>query len=93
MIVLGYDGSKDARAAIEHTGSLLGGQEMTVLTVWEPFLELLTRTSYGSPMAIAPIGIESIDAANQAEALAEPRRVRGWPAWSGWTRRPAQTSG
>jgi nucleotide-binding universal stress UspA family protein len=69
MIVLGYDGSQDARAAIEHAGSLLGGQEMTVLTVWEPLLELLTRTSYGSPMAMAPIDIESIDAANRAGAL------------------------
>ena len=68
MIVLGYDGSKDAHAAIEHAGSLLGGQEMTVVTVWEPFLEVLTRTSYGSPLAMAPIDIESIDAANRAGA-------------------------
>lgn len=68
MIVLGYDGSEDARAAIEHAGTLLGGQEMTVLTVWEPFLELLTRTSYGSAMAMGTVDIESIDAANRAGA-------------------------
>ena len=69
MIVLGYDGSADSRAAIEHAGSLLGGQAATVLTVWEPFLEVLTRTSYGSPMAIGVIDIESIDAANRDGAL------------------------
>ena len=69
MIVLGYDGSEDARAAIEHAGRLLTGQETTVLTVWEPFIEVLTRTSYGGAMAIGTIDIESIDAANRDGAL------------------------
>jgi nucleotide-binding universal stress UspA family protein len=69
MIVLGYDGSEDARAAIEHAGSLLGGQEMTVLTVWEPFIEVLTRTSYGGGMMIGMTETEGIDAANREGAL------------------------
>jgi nucleotide-binding universal stress UspA family protein len=63
--LLCYDGSEDARAAIEHAGKLLGGQATTVLTVWEPFLEVLTRTSYGGAMAMGTIDIESIDAANR----------------------------
>jgi hypothetical protein len=33
MILISYDGSTDAKAAIEHPGELLGGQTTTVLTV------------------------------------------------------------
>jgi hypothetical protein len=44
MILLCYDGSADARAAIEHAGELLSGQPATVLTVREPFAELIART-------------------------------------------------
>jgi nucleotide-binding universal stress UspA family protein len=68
MIVLGYDGSEDAQAAIAHAGSLLGGQEMTVLTLWEPFIELLTRTSYGGGMVVGTIDTEAIDTANREGA-------------------------
>jgi nucleotide-binding universal stress UspA family protein len=68
MIVVGYDGSDDARAAITHAGSLLSGQEMTVLTVWEPFIELLTRTSYGGGMMIGMTETEGIDDANREGA-------------------------
>jgi nucleotide-binding universal stress UspA family protein len=37
MILICYDGSDDARAAIEHAGRLLQGKPATVLTVWRPF--------------------------------------------------------
>lgn len=47
MILLCYDGSEDARAAIEHAGHLLSGQPAIVLTVWEPFVEVLW-TSHSS---------------------------------------------
>jgi nucleotide-binding universal stress UspA family protein len=87
MIVLGYDGSEDARTAIEHAGELLGGQPMTVLTVWEPFIEVLTRTSYGAAeMTLGMVDTEAIDAANRDGALerahegAELARVAGLDA-------------
>ena len=44
MIIASYDGSADARAAIDHAARLMPGAEMTVLTVWEPFQEALART-------------------------------------------------
>jgi hypothetical protein len=44
MILLCYDGSDDARAAINHAGELPGEQSATVLTVWEPFIEVLAHT-------------------------------------------------
>jgi nucleotide-binding universal stress UspA family protein len=86
MILIGYDGSEDARAAIEQAGRLLGGQPATVLTVWEPFIEVLTRTSYGVGMTIDTLDIDGIDAAtrkgaqSQAEEGAELGRQAGLQA-------------
>ncbi len=73
MILLCYDGSEDARAAIDQVGKLLVGQAATVLTVWEPFIEVLTRTSFGFGMTGGIVDIEEIDAAtrNGAESRAE----------------------
>ena len=36
MILLCYDGSEDAQAAVELTTSLFSGRAVTVLAVWEP---------------------------------------------------------
>jgi nucleotide-binding universal stress UspA family protein len=44
MILLAYDGSKDARSAIERAGELFAGEAATVLVVWEPFQGVLART-------------------------------------------------
>jgi nucleotide-binding universal stress UspA family protein len=35
-LLLCYDGSEDARHAIERAGALLGGRRALVLTVWQP---------------------------------------------------------
>ena len=45
MILLCYDGSTDARAAIERAAALMPGAEATVLTVWEPFIDTVARSS------------------------------------------------
>jgi nucleotide-binding universal stress UspA family protein len=73
MILVGYDGSEDAHTAIEQAGKLLGGQPAIVLTVWEPFLEVLARSSFGAAMSAGAVNFEEIDAANrkQAETRAE----------------------
>ncbi len=78
MILLCYDGSEDARAAIDHAGQLLSGQEATVLTAWEPFIEMLSRTSYGFGMSGSMVNLDEIDAANRAGAqtLAEEGAAR-----------------
>ncbi len=36
MILVSYDGSHDARAALEHVARLMPGAPATVLTVWNP---------------------------------------------------------
>ncbi len=68
MILLCYDGSADARAAIDHAGELVGGQPTTVLTVWEPFIQVLTRTATGFGLAPGMMNIEEIDVANREGA-------------------------
>lgn len=73
MILICFDGSDDARAAIEHAGRLLRGQPATVLTVWEPFTQVLVRTTFG-PVPLSPeFDVVQIDAATRrhAEELAE----------------------
>jgi nucleotide-binding universal stress UspA family protein len=44
MILICYDGSEDAQAAIDRAARLMPGREATVLTVWETFTDVLTRT-------------------------------------------------
>jgi nucleotide-binding universal stress UspA family protein len=70
MIVVCYDGSADARAAVEQAGKLLGGQPAIVLTVWEPFIDVLARASFGAAMSTGMVDFEEIDAANRAGAEA-----------------------
>jgi nucleotide-binding universal stress UspA family protein len=43
MILLCYDGSADAQAAIDRVGLLMPGSDATVLVVWETILETMTR--------------------------------------------------
>jgi nucleotide-binding universal stress UspA family protein len=46
MILICYDGSDDARAAVARAGALLSG-EATVLTVWEPFVFITSSAAAG----------------------------------------------
>jgi nucleotide-binding universal stress UspA family protein len=70
MILICYDGSTDAQAAIDRVGVLMPGSDVTVLVVWETILETLTRTgSLG--MGFAMVGAfddEGTDAAIEKSA-------------------------
>ncbi len=68
MILICYDGSPDARTAIEHAGELLGGAPATVLTIWEPFAEVLAHTPSGFGLTPGDIEFEKIDANSKAYA-------------------------
>ncbi|MEJ7894921.1 MAG: universal stress protein [Solirubrobacteraceae bacterium] len=39
MILVSYDGSADAMAAIDHAAQVMPGADTTVLTVWEPYAD------------------------------------------------------
>ena len=68
MILICYDGSADAKSAIEHTGQLMRGEPATVLTVWEPFVQVLERTAVGFGVTAGTVDVEQIDAANRERA-------------------------
>lgn len=73
MILICFDGSDDARSAVEHAATLLPGQPATVLTVWESFLEVLTRSSFGVSPIASGVDMETIDGETRqrAESLAQ----------------------
>ena len=77
MIVICYDGSKDARAAIEKAAELFASQPVTVLTVWQPFMEVAARASLGFGMVPSIPDADEIDeASRQAAAQAADDGVK-----------------
>ena len=53
MILVSYDGSADAQAAIDRAAQLMPGAEATVLTVWEPFIDTLAgRGTLGAGLGV-----------------------------------------
>ncbi len=73
-ILVCYDGSADAQAAIDRAGMLMRGSDATVLVIWETILETMTRNgslgvgfgmvgAYGDDEADAGIEKAAIDAA------------------------------
>lgn len=73
MILICYDGSPDAKAAIERGGELLRGQRATVLTVWEPFTQMAARAPVGFGIVPSVPDTEELDSASakRARALAD----------------------
>jgi nucleotide-binding universal stress UspA family protein len=77
MVLLCYDGSEDAKSAIDHAGAVLKSSPAVVLSVWEPLLDVLTRTGFG--LGYAPtFDEEEVDTASEraATALAEEGAAR-----------------
>lgn len=75
MILICYDGSADARAAINQAARLLGNQEAIVLTVWEPFTEIIAHTPVG--FGLLPIVPDSTEIDEASRAFAEQRAEEG----------------
>jgi nucleotide-binding universal stress UspA family protein len=73
MVLICYDGSEDAQAAIKRVGELLGGGPARVLTVWETFAEVLARS--GTGMGVAALDFEEID--ESSERIARDRAEEG----------------
>ncbi|MGZ4234125.1 MAG: universal stress protein [Solirubrobacteraceae bacterium] len=68
MILIAYDGSTDARSAIECAGELFAGEPVTVLTVWEPFVDVMARTGAGLGLAPGIVDVEEIDRSYEQSA-------------------------
>jgi nucleotide-binding universal stress UspA family protein len=62
VILIGYDGSDNAKAAIDRAGALFRGQPAAVLSVWEPFSDIVART----PASLGFAGISDYDEIDEA---------------------------
>jgi nucleotide-binding universal stress UspA family protein len=67
MILIANDGSADAQAAIEQAGVIMSGTPATVLTVWEPFNDVVARVG-GSGLPVAALDFEDVDRSHQEQA-------------------------
>ncbi len=68
MILICYDGSKDSRAAIERAAELLRSHPATILTVWQPFMEVAARSTVGFGLVPSIPDAEEIDEASRKAA-------------------------
>jgi nucleotide-binding universal stress UspA family protein len=71
VILIAYDGSADAQSAIERAGELFKTEPVTILTVWERFVDVATR--FGAGMPVGDVDYERLDRGyeNQAREQAE----------------------
>ena len=68
MILLCYDGSDDAKAAADHAARLFPHAPVTVLVVWERYVEMITESGFGLAYAPPVTDAEEIDAAVEEHA-------------------------
>ena len=68
MILICYDGSADAKTAVEHAAELFASEPATVLTVWQPFIEVIARTTVGFGMVPSIPDADEIDTASRKSA-------------------------
>jgi nucleotide-binding universal stress UspA family protein len=66
VILIAYDGSDDAKAAIEQSSKLFPGEQATVLTVWQRFIDTMVRAGGGITLAV---DYDQIDKETEAGAL------------------------
>jgi nucleotide-binding universal stress UspA family protein len=93
-ILIAYDGSADAKAAVSLVGRLFDGSTAVVLNVWEGFSEVVTRAGEG---LASSLDFEHIDAACEqaawecAEEGTAHARAAGLPAEARIAKRSATT--
>jgi nucleotide-binding universal stress UspA family protein len=73
VILLCYDGSTDAQDAIDRASELFPGQPATILTVWEPFADVMARSGGGMGFAGGELDIDEIDTASESSARERAR--------------------
>jgi nucleotide-binding universal stress UspA family protein len=71
-ILIAYDGSPDAKAAVALAGHLFDGSTAVVLTVWEGFTEVIGRAGAGLPPSL---DFDEID--TECEQWARDRAAEG----------------
>jgi nucleotide-binding universal stress UspA family protein len=69
VIVIAYDGSEDAKAAIQKAGQLFKGETATVVSVWQRFIDTMARVGGGIGVIVDYDEIDG-DSAKRSEARA-----------------------
>jgi len=72
LILIAYDGSDDAKAAVARASKLMPGQPTTVLTVWQRFVDSMAHSGAGVPMMV---DFDAVD--DGTEKLAKERAEEG----------------
>jgi nucleotide-binding universal stress UspA family protein len=72
VILIAFDGSDDAKAAIASAAKLMPGQQATVLTVWQRFIDSMAHAGAGVPMMV---DFDDVD--ESTEKLAKDRAADG----------------
>lgn len=70
MILICYDGSDDANAAIDRATTLFAGSPATVLTIWQPYAQMVTQDGFGFAYVMPVVDADTIDDATQRDARA-----------------------
>ena len=68
MILLCYDGSEHAQAAADVAARLFPHAPVTVLCVWEPFIEVMAASGFGAGYPPPIQDVDEIDAAIREQA-------------------------
>jgi nucleotide-binding universal stress UspA family protein len=67
-ILIAYDGSEHARAAIERAATLLRPRTAVVICVWAPISSAAAAATLGASASVAFAGAEKLDAAGRERA-------------------------
>jgi nucleotide-binding universal stress UspA family protein len=70
MVLICYDGSAEAQAAIDGVGTLMPGSDAAVLTIWDEASLAMTRLGNGAWQSAAPTLTAGSDATLEQTALA-----------------------
>ncbi len=71
MILIAYDGSDDAKAAITEAGKLFPGEPATVANVWSHFVDTMARSGSTAGLMVDYDAIDEAAKANAAERARE----------------------
>ena len=71
MIVIAYDGSEDAKAAVQKAGQLFKGETATVVSVWQRFVDTMARVGGGIGVIVDYDEIDGDSAKRSEERAAE----------------------
>jgi len=74
MIVVCYDGSEDAQAAVDHVTHVFREMPATVLTVWEPYAEVRASSELGLGSGFG-VGYDRDTAGLDAQLLERAQRT------------------